>query len=478
MNIYPSFKERLKAVKATRWIRFGIVSLLYILFTIWLDNYYILPGLILLVDIYITGYVPWTFWKKSKNKTFLRIMEWIDAIVYALVAVYFINLFLFQNYKIPSSSLEKSLLVGDYLFVSKVSYGPRVPNTPLSFPLVQHTFPIINTKSYIEWPSWPYRRLAGLGEIQRNDIVVFNFPAGDTVTTYVSNPDYYTLSHYMGRDAIRRNKAQFGDIVYRPVDRRENYVKRCIGMPGDTFEIRDNHTFIDGREMENPKNIQFNYYVMLQPGYRFVEKQFRELGVSVDDRSIVSNDINFYPQLKAMGFPLNSDGTFAPIYHMPLTPEALGRIKKYPYVTQIVQEPGIFGGEAYPLGYGKGWTRSDFGPLWIPKGGESITLTTDNLPIYIRAIRDHEGNKVDVKNGRIYINGKECDKYTFKMDYYMMVGDNRDNSADSRYWGLVPEDHIVGKPLFVWLSMDKDRNWFDGRIRWNRLFKSVESLSQ
>lgn len=474
----PTLKERLQAVKTIRWVRFGIVALLYILFAVWLDNYYILPGLIVLVDIYLTKYIPWTFWKKSKNKSFLRVMEWIDAIVYALVAVYFINLFLFQNYKIPSSSLEKSLLVGDYLFVSKVSYGPRVPNTPLSFPLVQHTFPIINTKSYIEWPSWPYHRLAGLGEIERGDIVVFNFPAGDTVTTLVSNPDYYTLAHYMGRDALKRNKAQFGEIVYRPVDRRENYVKRCIGMPGDTFEIRNNRTFIDGKELSDPSHIQYNYYVMLQPGYRFVEKQFRELGVSVDDRAIVSNDINFYAELQAMGFPLSSDGTFAPIYHMPLPPKALEQLKKYPYVAQVVQEPGIFGGEAYPLGYGRGWTRADYGPLWIPKRGESIKLTTDNLPLYIRAIRDHEGNTVEAKNGHIYINGVETDTYRFEMDYYMMLGDNRDNSADSRFWGLVPEDHIIGKPLFVWLSIDKDRGWFDGRIRWNRLFKSVESLSE
>ena len=191
----PSLKERLQAVKKTRWIRFGVAAVLFILFAVWLDNYYILPFLVVMADIYLTRYVPWTFWKKSKNKTVLRVMEWVDAIVYALVAVYLINIFFFQNYKIPTSSLEKSLLVGDYLFVSKLSYGPRVPNTPLSFPLVQNTFPILNVKSYIEWPSWPYHRLAGLGKVKRGDIVVFNFPAGDTVAVRVPNPDYYTRVH-------------------------------------------------------------------------------------------------------------------------------------------------------------------------------------------------------------------------------------------------------------------------------------------
>lgn len=211
----PSLKERLLAVKKTRWIRFGVAALLFILFTIWLGNYYILPLLIVMADMYLTHYVPWTFWKRSKNKTVLRVMEWVDAIVYALVAVYLINIFLFQNYKIPTSSLEKSLLVGDYLFVSKLSYGPRVPNTPLSFPLVQNTFPVLNIKSYVEWPSWPYHRLAGLGKVQRGDIVVFNFPAGDTVAVRVPNPDYYTLAHYVGREVLKRNKEQFGEIVYQ-----------------------------------------------------------------------------------------------------------------------------------------------------------------------------------------------------------------------------------------------------------------------
>lgn len=237
---------RLKQVKKSRWIRFTIVAILYIGWTIWLNNYWVLFGLLLLIDLYLTQYIPWGWWKKSKNKALRKVMEWVDAIVYALVLVYFIFTFLFQNFQIPSSSLEKTLLVGDYLFVSKLSYGPRVPNTPFFFPLAQHTMPVIGTKSYIDWPQWDYHRLKGLGNVKRNDIVVFNFPAGDTVALKMQNPDYYTLVHYYGRDAIHRNKDLYGDIIYRPVDRRENYVKRCVGLPGDTFHIINNDIYIDG----------------------------------------------------------------------------------------------------------------------------------------------------------------------------------------------------------------------------------------
>ena len=318
--------------------------------------------------------------------------------------------------------------------------------------------------------------MAGLGKGGRGDIVVFNFPAGDTVAVRVPNPDYYTLAHYVGREALKRNKEQFGEIVYRPVDRRENYVKRCVGMPGDTFEIRDNQVYVDGRELENPRNIQFNYFVMLQPGYRFADKQFRELGVSVVASLCGAADRYCDGCLRACGFMADADGAFPWIDHCPLPPEGVSRVKAYPYVSKSVQERGAFGGEAYPLGYGKGWTRADFGPLWIPRRGDTLRLTAENYPLYVRAIRDHEGNRFEYRDGRFFINGEETDTYRFKMDYYMMLGDNRDNSADSRFWGLVPEDHIVGKPLFVWLSIDKDRGWFDGHIRWNRLFRPVSSL--
>ena len=234
----------MKKFSKKQWIKFSIAAVLYLLFTLWMQNAWLLLGLIVLVDIFLTGYIPWGAWKRTKNPQVRNVLEWVDDILFALVAVYFINIFIFQNYQIPSSSLEKSLLVGDYLFVSKLSYGPRVPNTPVAFPLVQNTLPFFNCKSYLDWPEWDYKRVKGLGHVKRNDIVVFNFPAGDTVALKVQNPDYYHLVEQYGREAILLNKADFGDVIYRPVDKRENYVKRCIGMPGDTIEIRDNHCLL------------------------------------------------------------------------------------------------------------------------------------------------------------------------------------------------------------------------------------------
>ena len=209
----------MKKFSRKQWIKFSIATVLYLLFTLWMQNPWLLLGELLIVDIYLTKFVPWGAWKKSKNPTVQNILSWVDDIVFALVAVYMINIFIFQNYQIPSSSLEKSLLVGDYLFVSKLSYGPRVPNTPISFPLVQNTLPILNCKSYLDWPEWGYKRVKGLGHVKRDDIVVFNFPAGDTIAVKQQNPDYYTLVEEYGRERILLDKTTFGEVMYRPVDR-------------------------------------------------------------------------------------------------------------------------------------------------------------------------------------------------------------------------------------------------------------------
>ena len=258
-----SLKERLGRVKTTRWWRFGIVALIYVLWTIWMDNPLLLLGLILLADIYLTQYLPWGAWKGMKNKTLKTVMSWLDAIVYALVLVYFLFLFIGQNYQIPSSSLEKSLLTGDFLWVNKVVYGPRVPQTPLHFPLAQNTLPFFNCKSYIDKPQLDYHRLKGLRNVERMDIVVFNFPAGDTVALKMTNPDYYTLCYERGRDVVRNNKDVFGDVIYRPVDRRDNYVKRCLGLPGETLQIKNGIVYVNGKAVPQPENVQYSYYVLL-----------------------------------------------------------------------------------------------------------------------------------------------------------------------------------------------------------------------
>ena len=472
-------------IKASRkqWIRFGVVLALYLLFIIWLKSWLGIVVIPFIFDAYITKKIPWTWWKKSKNKTVLTVMGWVDAIVFALVAVYFVNLYFFQNYVIPSSSLEKSLLVGDYLFVSKMSYGARVPQTPLHMPLTQHTMPIFNCKSYLEWVKWDYKRVDGLGKVQLNDIVVFNFPAGDSVATALQAEDIYRLSYQagkelskpidmsglsledqrlvfdyyyqVGRKYINDNPQSFGEIVVRPVDRRENYVKRCVGLPGQILQIENRVIYLDGKANKEPDNVQYRYFVHTKG--MLPDDLCHELGISKEDLA------GYY--------------TDESVYNMPLTAKAKDALlARKDIVTAIENTPDDDAGGLYPLNKLTGWTVDNYGPIWIPKKGETIELSLDNLPLYERPIHAYEGNTLDVKDGKIFINGEETTHYTFKMDYYWMMGDNRHNSADSRFWGFVPEDHIVGKPIFIWLSLDQDRGWFDGKIRWNRLFKFVDSI--
>ncbi len=450
-----------------QWLKAIIWCIVYILFIVWVGNFWWLLILPFIFDAFITHFIPWTWWKKSKNKKVLAVMGWVDAIVFALVAVYFINTFLFQNYQIPSSSLEKTLLVGDFLFVSKASYGPRIPNTPLSFPLVQHTFPLLNCKSFLEHPQWEYRRLKGFDRVKRNDIVVFNFPAGDTVAEKMENPDYYSLCYYYGRDVVNSRKDIFGDIVYRPVDRRENYVKRCVAIAGDWLQIKDNQVYINGEKQQKFPGIQFNYYVQTD-GTVLNADLLDQLHISNDDRIMLDNTQNAQ-QITQLG--LNSN---FPIYHFPLTQESYNKLLLVPGVKKIMIEPSWVGGEVFPLGSHKNWNRDNYGPIWIPQKGKTLALNTYNYTIYQRCIAVYEHNKFEIKNGIFFINDKPTKTYTFKMDYYWMMGDNRHNSADSRYWGFVPEDHIVGRPVVVWLSLNKDKGWFNGKIRFNRFFKNAE----
>lgn len=464
---------KLKDIPLKQWIKAIIATLFYVLFIVWVGNYLWLLLLPFILDVYLTKFVPWTFWKKTKNKFLYSVMSWADAIVFALVAVYFINTYLFQNYKIPTSSLEKSLLVGDYLLVDKVTYGPRVPMTPLSFPLAQHTLPILNCKSYIETPSWDYRRLAGLDTIKELDIVVFNFPAGDTVAMKMQMPDYYTLCEYYGRENVWKNKEVFGEIGVRPVDRRENYVKRCVGLPGDSLQIIDGQIYINGKVQKNPTNLQKNYLVMTD-GRKISEDQFKRLGVSVDDRMLINSWRNGEVILQNLQYPVNEQNSYNPVYYLPLTVKALNMIRNFPNVLEVIEDPDLFSHQVYPKAYTH-WTRDDYGPIYIPRKGATVQVNMENYPLYERLIRTYEGNDLQVKDSTIYINGEVATEYTFKMNYYWMMGDNRHNSEDSRFWGYVPEDHIVGKPLFVWLSIDKDQPGFNS-VRWNRFFKWVDDI--
>ena len=473
-TILERIKTRVKETKVTRWIRFGLVALLFFAWVAWMGNWWLSIFILLLFDIYITGFIPFDWWKKSKNKVVRTVMSWVDAIVYALVLVYFVFSFVGQNYQIPSSSLEKTLLIGDYLWVNKMVYGPRVPMTPVHFPLVHNTFPIINTKSYLDKPSLEYRRLKGLRNVEMGDIVVFNFPAGDTTLTKVTNPDYYTLVKMVGRDFIKYNKEQFGEIIYRPVDRRENYVKRCVGLPGDKFQIKNGIIYINDQAQKQPENVQFNY--IIQTKTPFTDLEWENIGVAIDDRiSADYSDPEIVNGLLASGYDVKY-----PIYMPPLTEAMAEALKSNSNVMKMERMAESALGRVeylFPDVVSNNWTSYNYGGeegLIIPQKGMTINLTEDNWHRYNRCIRNYEHNyDAHLKDGKVYIGGKVADKYTFKMDYYFMMGDNRDNSLDSRFWGFVPEDHIVGTPMIVLISFDKDKNLFNGGIRWNRIFKSA-----
>ena len=472
MNHDKSFgtdlRRRLSEVKPSRWVRFSIVSLLFFLFVIWIGNPWLLPIWIILIDIYITGYIPWAWWKKKKGPV-RAVMAWVDAIVYALILVYLIFAFIGQNYTIPSSSLEKSLLVGDYLWVNKTVYGPRVPNTPLHFPLAQHTMPVIGGKSYIESPQLEYHRLPGLRSVQHGDIVVFNFPEGDTVIEKYPQQDYYIVLNELARQGVENprefianNPARFGRIITRPTDRRENYVKRAIGLPGDRLFLRNDTVFINGKAMPFAQNVQFNYIIPVSSAIPL--EKWQSIGVRREDHG---------------DFPV-ADNPMAgyKYYTVPLTSEMKKTVESWPEVSGPLRkenESGFYDlGDVWPLGNSWGWTRSDTDEFWIPKRGHTLHLTPANLPLYRRAITAYEGNDLRLSDdGKIFINGEETQYYTFKYDYYWMMGDNRDRSLDSRYFGLVPEDHIVGQPMFVLISFDEEKSLLGGKIRFNRILRDA-----
>lgn len=381
--------------------------------------------------------------------------EWVDAIIFAVIAASIIRIFLIEAYTIPTSSMEKSMLVGDYLFVSKLSYGPKVPNTPIAFPFVHHTLPLTeSTKSYVEWIKLPYYRFPGFETIENMDVVVFNYPDGDTLSTKLqSNVSYYQLVRSYGRENVWNNKQYFGDIIARPVDKRENFIKRCIGIPGDTIRIIDQKVFINGKPEQNPGKLQYKYLVKTD-GSAINQKNFEKMDVTEP----VATDNN---------------GT----YEVTLSEESKAAIQKFSNVvsiTPVIAAAGTWDPNLFPYDSVYRWNVDNFGPIWVPKKGVTIPINLANIAFYKRIIDVFEENDLKIEGNTIYINGKEAREYTFKMDYYWVMGDNRHNSADSRYWGFVPNDHIVGKAVFVWLSLDPKKSLIDGKIRWSKLFRFVK----
>ncbi len=444
----------MKKILSDKWFKFGIVACIYLLWVIWNTNYWWLFGLPVIFDIYITKKVHWAFWKKKGVKKQTKVIEWVDAIIFAVIAASLIRTFIFEMYTIPTSSMEKSLLVGDYLLVSKSAYGPRKPITPLSVPFVHHSLPLTNNskKSFIEAWQRDYFRMKGYRTIKNNDVVVFNFPEGDTVCVENQAPSYYQLCRDMGRNNVWNRFT----VVHRPVDKCENYVKRCVAIPGDSIKIVDGQLFVNNKKQEPVGKIQYRYSI-LTDGSNINPKALQKLGVAIDDIS---------------------QGYMQPgYYRIPLTTEVADRISTFNIVRQVIKEnAGDRDGSGYVFPHDSKfkWNEDNYGPLWIPKKGATINLTIDNLPIYKRIIGHYEGNTLKVADSVIYINNEPASSYTFKMDYYWMMGDNRHNSLDSRFWGFVPEDHVVGRAAFVWLSLDKDQR-FPKNLRFKNMFKFVHN---
>lgn len=457
-------QEKLRRLKGAALI------VLTILFALWASLWWLLL-LLLVIDVYYTRYVNWSYLRTHPNGLVRSLGGLVEDVVYVVFTVSIIFTYFFQNFAIPSSSLEKTLLIGDYLFVNKLSYGPRVPMTPIAFPFAHNTF--LGHKSYLDHPSLPYRRLRGFGHVERNDLVVFNFPAGDTVATKMPNPDYYTLVANYGREAVWADRETFGEIVYRPVDRRDHYVKRCIGMPGESFEVRQKQVYINGKALSNPTQMQYNYYLQTD-GTELPQGLRDELGIN--DRDVQEFGQSDLPQLAHLFQPVNGTGSLGRIYYLPLTEHMRTTLQHEPYVRQIspeISSPNT-SGSLYPVDYPTGWTKDNYGPLVIPRKGLTIALNAQSLAFYRRCIVNYEGHQLTERgDGTYLIDGKESKTYTFGQDYYFMLGDNRDLSADSRYWGFVPEDHIVGKPAFLWLSLNSERPLFSGGIRWGRMMRLI-----
>lgn len=378
-----------------------------------------------------------------RKKSVLR--EWLDAGVFAIIAATVIRTFIFEAYCIPSGSMERTLLVNDYLFVSKITYGPRIPITPLAVPLVHNKMPLTrNTPSYTTAVQWPYRRLPGFTNIKRNDIVVFNLPEGDTVALEIEeNSNYYDLVRRFGRQSIWEQY----HIMARPVDKRENIIKRCLAIPGDTLQIKDGIVYVNSRQAPIPAEGETEYWIQTS-GEELNAQRLNDMGV-IDPAS---------------------PGDSAGLYRYNLTPGDVATLHAFPVVKSI--QPYVSGTSADPSVFPHDtayhhWNQDNFGPLYIPQKGQTVKLDRSNIELYRRIIAVYEDNKLEEMNGYYYINGQPADRYTFKMDYYWMMGDNRHNSLDSRFWGYVPENHVVGKAWITWLSYGKEG------LRWNRFFKSI-----
>ena len=440
--------DKIKEFFKNRWTKFTIASIVYILlFVVWPGNLWLLLGLPLIYDYFISRLIYRYIGTKNdelrqKYPLYNTIYGWIDAIVWATVVAHLVHLFIFQLYVVPTSSMEKTILIGDYLYVSKLSYGPQVPNTPVAMPFVFNSMPFSNgtKKSYSECIKWDYHRLRGCAKVERDDVVVFNFPAGDTVVLERPAESYYDIL----RTDFNGDRKRLHDtytVVSHPVDKRENYIKRCVAIPGDTLQIIDTELFVNSKPQSPCEERQHIYFV--KSTSPLSDYAFKNLDITEYNGSV-------------------------PYYYVATTEKGAEQLRRYKSVESVERYNNTEASlDNFPHHQNYAWTQDNFGPLCVPQKGSTIELTTVNLPLYERIIEQYEGHNLRVEGDKIFIDDEEVTTYTFDMDYYFMMGDNRHNSADSRFWGFVPEDHIVGKALFIIFSKGEDG------IRWNRLFKKI-----
>ena len=380
--------------------------------------------------------------------------EWVESLTFAIFAAAFIRMFLIEAYVIPTPSMEGSLKVGDYLFVSKAHYGIRTPMTYVMVPLLHNRLPIFNTESYLSKPSLPYYRMKAIEPVERNKLIVFNWPAGDSI--YLTSSRSYSVDQvnqkpddYFRADPELRKLVTEKDIIVRPIDKKDHYIKRCVAQAGDTLLVKDREIYINGKLQTKPTHTQFRYYT--SKPLRVSKKKMDEWGVS----DTYGQGIVYFLDDEQVKKINDANG------------------EKVLVLAENNVDPSLFPGDPSHF---NSWSLDNYGPIWIPKKGTTVDISTSNIALYRRIIGVYEKNDLKVENGKIYINGNESDKYTFKQDYYWAMGDNRHNSEDSRFWGFVPEDHIVGKPLFIWFST-KEGSMKNG-INWNRIFRSADSVSK
>ncbi|MEA3461177.1 MAG: signal peptidase I [Bacteroidota bacterium] len=439
-------------MKRVTWsyLGFFLSGIFWSMLMIWIGLYFLLPLNFVLFDIFISRKVDWTLRSYGLPKFLQATIEWLSIVLLALICSFTIKVLLVETYKIPTPSMEETLLAGDYIFVSKLAYGPRLPETPLAIPFFHNKLPS-GKKSYSKRLRMPHKRLNGFSRVKREDIIVFNFPEGDTMVVQYPGQNYYSLVRQYGRDYML---SEF-EIITHPVDKRENYIKRCIALPGDTLHISDGKVRVNDITRSELPLQKFKYYVSTR-GEPLPD-------VLLDSLKILKTSVTYNP--------VNS------LHVLFLAKENVESLRAFPMVRSISKymEPTLSfqNQEIFPHDNRYRWTGDNFGPLRIPARGDTIRIDQQNLPLYQRIIDTYEQNDLAIRDGVIHINDLPADTYVIQMDYYFVMGDNHHNSADSRYWGFVPEDHLLGKAVVVWFSIRPDTPLIGG-LRKERIFRSIK----